>query len=317
MDNWNHNHIGREAMMRNPAKINRSRCFFKLVPLLLIFGLAGCERKLNVQVFIVTKGGENIKLGLVQVGAVPYEDAKEAIERNLSDEKKQQETLSADKTRIIAEFDGLNLEASSALATKTLSDLAMEIGYAKAEGTAYCEKIRQTRFNNDLNNPSFQTFENRFHLIDLERFANNPTFNDAECESLKEYFADDVWKGLPEVRNTFLKSLEASIKATDAKRKAEAQYDKLKNDLSDDNQAMAALSTPLHYYEGIPTPTITAKTDAEGGCTLTLPKNKNWVLVARAERTVGEQTEEYYWAVNAPTNSDKILLSNDNLLPNH
>jgi hypothetical protein len=54
----------------------------RLFILILLFAVSGCTKKpqqLDVQVFVVTKGGENIKLGLVEVKAMPLEKALDAL----------------------------------------------------------------------------------------------------------------------------------------------------------------------------------------------------------------------------------------------
>ena len=68
----------------------------------------------------------------------------------------------------------------------------------------------------------------------------------------------------------------------------------------------------VNFPQGI----TTTITDAEGKFTLKLPKPGRYALAARAERSVINKTEEYYWLVwiNADENTQKtIILSNDNL----
>ena len=65
-------------------------------------------------------------------------------------------------------------------------------------------------------------------------------------------------------------------------------------------------------------PAVVQKTfsDAEGRFSLTYSRDKSFALYAKAQRTVLNETERYYWLVNAPTNSEsaQVFLSNNNLV---
>jgi len=56
------------------------------------------------------------------------------------------------------------------------------------------------------------------------------------------------------------------------------------------------------------------KTDADGVFTLELPKDSKYIVLARAERSVGESHEEYCWMVpvSVTGKQSKVFLSNDN-----
>lgn len=60
------------------------RKLFYLLPIIVVF--SGCTRSpvpVNGQIFIVTKGQQNIKLGLVEVRAIPEAEAKKEIAKRL------------------------------------------------------------------------------------------------------------------------------------------------------------------------------------------------------------------------------------------
>ena len=48
--------------------------------LLAAFIFSGCSRKLNVEVSIVTKSGQSVKLGLVEVKAVPFSEVAKIVQ---------------------------------------------------------------------------------------------------------------------------------------------------------------------------------------------------------------------------------------------
>ncbi|MGD0814646.1 MAG: hypothetical protein ABSA83_13655 [Verrucomicrobiota bacterium] len=59
-----------------------------------------------------------------------------------------------------------------------------------------------------------------------------------------------------------------------------------------------------------------AATDAEGKFSFAYPRNKPYVIFARAERIVGTKTEHYCWLVNTPADGETavLLLSDNNLI---
>lgn len=68
-------------------------------------------------------------------------------------------------------------------------------------------------------------------------------------------------------------------------------------------------------FEGLPTPKVITKTDADGKFTLKLPSGK-YVITANSSREVFGSTETYHWLVTVGTSNinQPLMLSNDNLL---
>jgi len=68
-------------------------------------------------------------------------------------------------------------------------------------------------------------------------------------------------------------------------------------------------------FEGLPTPKVISKTDADGKFTLNLPKGK-YVITANSSRALLGSLETYHWLVTVDTSNinQPIMLSNDNLL---
>lgn len=63
---------------------------------------------------------------------------------------------------------------------------------------------------------------------------------------------------------------------------------------------------------------IIVKTDADGNFNIETPRGKRIAIFARAKRQVMGDTEDYLWLVwVTPTNANKIMLSNDNLIESH
>lgn len=67
------------------------------------------------------------------------------------------------------------------------------------------------------------------------------------------------------------------------------------------------------YFENLPQPVVTAKTDADGRFKLTAPDNVAIVIAARSQRQVFNTVENYFWMVRVKPTDSSVTLSNDNL----
>jgi hypothetical protein len=67
------------------------------------------------------------------------------------------------------------------------------------------------------------------------------------------------------------------------------------------------------YFENLPTPLTSVKTDADGRFRITVPDEGDHALVATSGRTLFNSTERYFWVVRLKHNETKATLSNDNL----
>lgn len=190
---------------------------------------SGCTPKphtINGQVFIVTQGGSNIKLGLVDVQAFRLSTLQPIINRK---NEQISEIISKDRPRIDEAVSKHN-------AHNTLIEKAMaEHGPVSQED---------------------------FEKLSVE----------------KEY----------------------------------AQ--RLQNELSRN-------TSPEVYFAELPAPPLaSAKTDSDGKFTMSIPTDDKIVFVAKATRSVGKETERYYWMVGIKwtkgNDAESLLLSNDNLASN-
>ncbi|MBX3134567.1 MAG: hypothetical protein KF689_14385, partial [Gemmatimonadaceae bacterium] len=79
--------------------------------------------------------------------------------------------------------------------------------------------------------------------------------------------------------------------------------------------AVDSLSAAPFYFADLPSPIATAKSDADGRFSMTVPRQRI-VLVGVASRNVMGDIERYYWAVrldSLPQDTVRVMLSNDNL----
>lgn len=104
--------------------------------------IAGCtgyhetgEGELDGDVFIVTQGAENVKLGLVEVKVLPYEESKNSIA----------------KTRAQAEREIADLQPGLDAARKALESAQARMKAAKAEANAATNRFESLSFDDPRN----------------------------------------------------------------------------------------------------------------------------------------------------------------------
>ena len=105
------------------------------------------------------------------------------------------------------------------------------------------------------------------------------------------------------------------IAAQRASRKIETAAKQAQARVAVSRKSLASLGNPATVLDDLPEAEVTAKTNADGKCMITLPPAGKWVLVARAQRSVTNDDEEIYgWLVQIPQNVTRLMLSNDNVL---
>lgn len=215
--------------------------------ILMILLAGGChylQWKLDGEVFIVTKGGENVRLGLVTVQAISEDKMKEFIVKKSSESKTEIEILQKEIKKAEIKLADAEKEAKSS------------------------EKERDRRFKILLNSLA-------------SRKANN-------------YHKDAV-----KIHESKLNILIDKRKNLDALKLKQNYY-----------------GSAAFYFNGLPGPITSAKTDADGRFTLFISRERRVALAAHASRQVSNKKEEYYWLVWVSLDEKppgNIFLSNDNM----
>ena len=224
----------------------------KRVPLatnvLLVAALCSCgaahthTATISGQVFIVTQGRENVKLGLVSIGLY----AERVIRGHLL---RRAQAVPGERARLMREAD--ELQRSRIAAAK--------VGLAQA-------KARSERL--------------------LLAYIHEPGQPRGYAQ-----------------REAVVAQAEAELRA------AERAGDSLRAQL-------ARLPSPAFYLQEMPTPLQETQTDADGRFEFAVPDTTRYVLVAHTERVVPlGGVEKYSWIVPVGADEKRVLLSNNNLLP--
>lgn len=109
-----------------------------------------------------------------------------------------------------------------------------------------------------------------------------------------------------EASHAALHRLEVAFATMEAARKTSVALDK----------SVRSWKSGEVYFGGLPPPTASFKTDADGKFSIPLDRNAKVVLAASATRRLLSKTENYYWLVTVSLDdqpSKRMFLSNDNL----
>lgn len=264
--------------------------------LLLAASLASvsCRRETEVRgsVFIVTRGADNQKLGLVIVSAIPADQIKRFVE-----EKKARVRAQLERLRKTNEARGAEVAAAQRAydeAKKTVDDL-----------TAQKEAVSSRQ--SELNSSSQPYLDG----LTEEDLGDSPALAAELAKQRKvrqqiQALAQQAAKlsSQADAARTRLATAERQLTAA----KAEAEAETLK---------ALELVNEAALFEGIPEGAAKAVTDADGKFALKLPGPGKYVLAARAERRVYDKTERYFWIVWVDAGGkgpDQVMLTNQNML---
>ncbi|MGD0815964.1 MAG: hypothetical protein ABSA83_20415 [Verrucomicrobiota bacterium] len=267
----------------------------KLVAIIIVagmIGLIGCkpsETKITGQVFIVTQGAENVKLGAVEIVLIEKKQVVDYLrERKIdidADIKNHKQEL-ADALKSIETANVNEAEVSNQVERLVRahpfgsSGLEVESGLVRAEASHYWVGLEMA-FGLVQASPQPQ-FEGGTITEDAYTVANN--FADQQNKKLKD--------------------------AHEAVTSAELKADNLK-------EWLKHFPTTEDYLSGFqPVAIKKTLTDADGKFYITCPCDTGITLYAKAQRQVGYRAEHYYWLIGAPTHSESgpFILSNNNLI---
>ena len=275
--------------------------FIFLALLLLCAGLLACSPPTDTvrgQVFVVTEGRQNLKLGLVSVELLPEEATQEHIKLRENAYRKA-----------VALVRGRNEQ------TRDSVRAAYELALKNA-------KEQATRLQPELSRAEAELAGARRRALAADGAA------EAAAKAYREEIGDPA---------TSRVSIEAIFKASEryrlpAKRaaaeSARAEVQGRMRDLEVLRARIRAsvatvpesLPTPpltsAFYFDGLPPARTSALTAADGNFTLNGPRRGRFVLAAHTQRRLLGMVEEYFWLVRLPEESRTgtlVLLSNNTL----
>jgi hypothetical protein len=244
----------------------------------------GCSKQseyvdVNGQVFIVTEGSNNVRLGLVWVAAFPESTAQTSV------------------ALVRAQFDSLTRAAEG-------------IRRLRQERVDSANAAHLMRANHSLQ-LAIREHEAAIAKVKHLRAAINRAWDAVK--------AGDQSVSMKEIDDLNIATREAEQVATEKDELVEIARSKNDSVSPRPVLANpdAPWDMDEAYLEALPIGAIArAQTDANGDFTLRLPRYGRFVLAARAERRVLDTTEKYSWLIRLPDEAmtgTKVLLSNETL----
>jgi len=292
-------------------KLHLNLCIMKTIWLIfgcfLLVAVDGCKPKettLSGQVFIVTKGAENFKLGDVQVFLIEksqvtnyLQKRQPAIESEMA--TKRQDIKNAEQEFAIAQTNANKAQDYFDWFTEN-KPYKTNAAYFKADSEwtkLFKQYVRQTNYVNQL-------------AKDDPNGAFLPAIEVME-EMVKKL--NSLTDQMRPIKTAALVAEKHKLElAKLSVTKANSHIDAARKTLDD--------SPNVTDYFGDFFPhdlTIVKKTisDSDGKFSLFYPNEKPFSIFVRAQRAVLDKTETYCWLIDAPTgvNTAQVLLSNNNL----
>ena len=282
---------------------------------LSVIAVTGCKREIKGQVFIVTQGADNIKLGAIEILLIDKNQVTEFLK--LKSSAVEAEILAVERV-LLTDSNQLQIAESELDGFKSTKPVNPQGDYDEY----YDEYFSNPFFKNypDLDGIKKRVaalLQQSKYLVargdalkqqanTLAFAASNPYSDQSTAISLQGYAKKAA-------ANAEVKKLEDYVEATEKKLE------------SDFNTAREKLAFTKSYLRSIPrvesylsdfSPTYVQKTmtDADGRFSFSYSKDKTLTIYAVAQRKVLNETEHYTWLVDVPKAGDaKFYLSNNKL----
>jgi hypothetical protein len=285
-------------------------------------GLTGCKPKpvaLSGQIFIVTQGGENIKLGDVEILLIEKSQVVNFLVNKLPIVEYQ----------ITSNRFAFEMAETNYLIAQTNYD-SFETTKPDKDKEDYMAFLSDSHFNSY---PNFDRIKQNIIKLKqdsdrLYKYSGNlnvAASSELQAGNYTESSSDSTLSG------------EDSSQAFDFSQQADQQLGQLQEFIDNEENSLltvfdaaqnaeTATLNNLNNFPGandyfvdfFPTAFQAARSDADGRFSFIYPKNKSFTIYASATRAIVSGEETYYWLVDVPTNSGpaQIFLSNDNLVYN-
>ena len=266
---------------------------FVFCPFVFVFtGCAGTDSEVQGSVFIVTKGAENYKLGLVKVSAIPESEIVSFIQNKKS-------TIGSETTKLKTDIDSVKSQIEAA-----------QSNYDNLKREHDTVNNQKKELESQQSNLSSQYSSYMLSSCYSEYITPTPEMVE-ECRKQvrigKQIYAlaKQIASLSPRVGKAYTAMSAAETDLNTSRARMGEVLEKVKNYL-----------TPAYLTDGLPEGKFKAVTDADGKFSMKLPRGK-YAVFATAQRRVFSTTEEYHWLIwvdvtNAATS--QVTLSNSNML---
>lgn len=262
--------------------------------------------KLSGQVFVATKGGENFKLGAVQVSLF----AREAIDvlvaglKAFANAKIEQLRLAAEKTgekQAGAALQQAEAALQQAEAALQQAGAALQLAEAIEQQAKAAEQQAKTT-----------------EKINWDAYQKTPGVNEARIAAEGAKGAAVGAKAAADAASQALNAARQRVGA------AQQGVDAAQQGVGGAQQGVgkargrdnSLLKQQAFYYSGsfyfshLQSPIQTAETDADGKFMIEVPRTGKFVIAAKGEHSAGQETEKYYWLQPVSLEGQQQLVQN-------
>ena len=291
---------------------------------------------LSGQIFIVTKSGESVKLGLIDVMLIERTNAAQslnAIAQTIKGEsQRRQVALEAAKKDLVQATNAwLEFDNFGPLHQPTYLAIMEKLNPLSASLKAFDQKWEESNAADKQHvkdamqaDEELRTSTKPIDVLEREYAPWDSVGRVLEAlntqrEHLLEY-KTEMTNTAPQRDEQLSLALEAAKILLPAMTNRDSLLTALattRTNLELAEIAQKTFPTADDWFAGFsPNIFLKATTDADGKFSLAYPDEIPFVLLAKAQRTIGTETEEYFWLINAPTNSETptVFLSNNNLV---
>ncbi|HEY5345955.1 MAG TPA: hypothetical protein VIK62_06385 [Verrucomicrobiae bacterium] len=300
---------------------------------------AGCsprEEKIEGSVFIVTQGGENLKMGLVTVSIFDLQQIGSSLAEATDDLKKLLEELKREKEAFNEKKNKSDLAGYTLwqqyIEAKNLADRTLDkIGGDPNKRPEFSSTDEGSlKFSREIIVERDELKQKADRLSDNAEFRGQEPqdlLNAIQASSDARRALDDYdatyFSGFNDTRET-LEGLERKKQAiietqtnwdslkpvyleqVVGKNRLHEAYFKATDDADSYGKSLTAVTKrlqdwsaekPQTYFDNLPAPLAVVKTDADGKFALQFSQKGEFILVAQAQRQVSDNTEKYFWLV--------------------
>lgn len=277
---------------------------------------------MNVDAFVVLKSGNNIKLGLMEVGVIERSQFVEEMQVFLTN-RDQEIALLKEKSRKHDDLYQEYKKSSERIQTNILDsvDLA-KLVERKFKHTINSVDHKRSMTIHNLVKKGEDDF--KFEMISgltLNTIEGVSEFNlrGSPQKAIDIMNANSSWdKYLKLEKNQIISAANMYISQLNEIRSLKKEKQKLEktSQFFDGYEKLRSLESVNSLFEELPDFTASKKTNADGICQIKLPKSGEWIMFSKFTRLVGDKKEDYFWIVlqNTSESDNSLTLSNDNMI---
>ncbi|MDB6108416.1 MAG: hypothetical protein JWR69_166 [Pedosphaera sp.] len=300
--------------------------------MVMLVSAGGCsprERKIEGQVFIVTKGSQNIKLGLVAIHLLTEAQANTLVtnaslarETDISELKAGLPFLARKNEAAQAHYRQLQKKYEIADAAVEDAIKNGRFGYTKREAWDFqrpaltpddLQRLQAARqkYAQAKAGGSYLSFEGEQVQSELERLERD------RIDTVSRQKLWDTW------RPVYLERLKECGNLNPEIEDAQQEFDQLTARCESFKARLSRWSDSggMSYMQHLPSnPAETTKSDGDGRFSFLIPGKGRFAIAATASRSVSDTSERYCWLLwitDQNFREGKVILSNDDTITEH